>query len=105
MWLFRDRSISTTDLDNDYLSMEALRTFSRICHGLFCGSLLMVPMTIILLAKPSEIASSGVVAVFGGLLVTALSMLGLELDGIMLGLCAQVAVLATFIANLRQGSA
>lgn len=104
MWLFRDKKLSAMDSENYYLDTDALRSFTRICTGLFCSAMLIAPMAILLLVELSDAASLGVIAAFGGILITFLSLLSVGLDGIMLGFCAQVAVLATFLANVRQQS-
>lgn len=71
--------------------------------ALFCGAMLLAPVAILLLATLSVSESLGVVVAFGALLVILLSLNGVKLDGMLIGLSAYIAVLGAFLSNLIQG--
>jgi hypothetical protein len=70
--------------------------------ALFCGAMLLAPVAILLLATLSESGSLGVVTGFGTLLVILLTLKGVTLDGMLIGLSAYIAVLGAFLSNLIQ---
>lgn len=70
--------------------------------SVFCGILLIAPVSILFLASLSRSESLVVVIAFSALYILSIQLTRVGLDGILLGLCAYIAVLVTFLANLEQ---
>lgn len=91
---WRDNSGTRSDENSPvYVNSRYLVFIIRALLGMCCMILLLTPVAILLLGHLSRIGILGVAVGFSAIFVVVLSILEVKMNGMLLALCAYVAVL------------